>query len=105
MVYKVESFTIDSTIKGNHVYKDFCWVLNTVLKEVENGLMGKSPTAAKPKEIYSLQSTCKETKANVPVHTSTLAQFGPIWHDKIHNVNAPYIELNWTKLTHLSQLS
>lgn len=56
--------------------------------------MGKSPTAAKPKEIYSLQSTCKETKANVPVHTSTLAQFGPIWHDKIRNVNAPYIELN-----------
>ena len=29
-----------------------------------------------------------------PVHTSTLAQFGPVQHDKISNVNVPLIKPN-----------
>ena len=31
-----------------------------------------------------------------PVHTSTVARFGPVWHDKISNVNIPLIEPNRT---------
>ena len=31
-----------------------------------------------------------------PIHTSTLARFSPVWHNKILNVNAPFdqTELN-----------
>ena len=32
-----------------------------------------------------------------PVHTSTVARFGPIRHDKISNVNIPLIEPNQTE--------
>ena len=31
-----------------------------------------------------------------PVHTSTIARFGPVRYDIIHNVNAPSIEPNRT---------
>ena len=31
-----------------------------------------------------------------PVHTSTIARFGPARYDKIHNVNAPSFEPNQT---------
>ena len=31
-----------------------------------------------------------------PVHTSTVARFGPVRHDKISNVNIPLIEPNRT---------
>ena len=31
-----------------------------------------------------------------PIHTSTVARFGPVWHDKISNVNIPLIKPNQT---------
>ena len=40
-----------------------------------------------------------------PVHTSTLAWFGLVWHDKITNVNVNQTEPYRTTSAHLTQLS
>ena len=40
-----------------------------------------------------------------PVHTSTIARFGPVRYDKIHNVNAPSIEPYRTEPAQLIQPS
>ena len=40
-----------------------------------------------------------------PVHTSTLARFGPVRHDKITNVNVNRTEPYRTTPAHLTQLS
>ena len=69
MAPEVEFFTIDSMIKGYHVYKDvwpsFKCCTVAMMKEVEKGLLSRlhaaAKPAAKPAEMYTLQSTCKET--------------------------------------------
>ena len=58
MASEVESFTIDSIIKGYQVYK-YAWssfkcCTIAAMKELENGLLGKHPAAVKPTEIYTL---------------------------------------------------
>ena len=55
MAFEVESFTMDSMIKGYHIYKDvwliFEYCTIAVMKEVEKGLLGRHPAAAKPAEV------------------------------------------------------
>ena len=51
MVPEVESFTIDSVIKGYHVFKDAwlsikcCNIVNCKIKEVQKDLSGRYPAA------------------------------------------------------------
>ena len=65
MMSEVESFTIDSMIKGYHIYKNvwssFKCCTTAEMKEMEKGLSGRHPVTAKLAEIYTHQSTCKET--------------------------------------------
>ena len=58
MVSEVESFIIDSKIKGYHIYKNvwssFKCCSIAMMKEVEKGLSGRQPAAAKqPAETLS----------------------------------------------------
>ena len=58
MAFEVESFTIDSMIKGGHVYKNF-WLSSkccaiAAMKQVVKDLLGRHPAVAKPAEMYTL---------------------------------------------------
>ena len=63
MVSEVVSFTLDSMIKGYHIYKDVSFKCYTiaVMKEVEKGPSDRHTAASKLVEMYILWSTCKET--------------------------------------------
>ena len=56
----LESFTIDSVIKGHHIYKDVWLSFKCcTIADVEKGLSDRHPAAVKSAELYTLQCTCK----------------------------------------------
>ena len=60
MISEVESFTVDSMIKGYQIYKNV-WSSTAEMKEMEKCLSCRHPATAKLTEKYTHQSTCKET--------------------------------------------